>query len=174
MPTKIPHYHAKWVAARRKDYFLGKLCAKCGSTERLELDHIDPETKVHHAIWSWSKERRDKEAKKCQVLCHDCHKKKTAAENSARQIGGNNPASRKLTHDQVRRIRAMRQAGKTIRSIAAEFGIVHSPIVRMLQGKTYRDVVGVGVLDSPASRTQTERSTSELHPENGTGIMTRT
>lgn len=73
-------YNRRWMAARRQEFFNGKSCTSCGSKESLELDHIDRATKVHHAIWSWCKERRKAELAKCQVLCHNCHAKKTAAE----------------------------------------------------------------------------------------------
>ena len=44
----------------------------------LELHHVDPTQKVSHSIWSWTKEKRDKEAAKCKVLCFECHKKESA------------------------------------------------------------------------------------------------
>lgn len=55
-------------------------CAKCGSRKDPQVDHIDPETKVAHNVWSWTPKRRDAELAKCQVLCIDCHKEKTKAE----------------------------------------------------------------------------------------------
>lgn len=61
----------------RKDFFLNKVCVKCGSNEDLELDHIDPDKKKSHNIWSWSKVKREEEISKCQVLCKKCHRKKT-------------------------------------------------------------------------------------------------
>lgn len=70
-------YQRKWMAARRLDFFTGKSCARCGSTKNLELDHIDPATKVSHRIWSWSEVRRQAELAKCQVLCHSCHQHKS-------------------------------------------------------------------------------------------------
>jgi 5-methylcytosine-specific restriction endonuclease McrA len=54
-------------------------CVKCGSKDNLEVDHIDPLQKETHAVWSWSKERREKELIKYQVLCETCHKKKHEA-----------------------------------------------------------------------------------------------
>ena len=48
--------------------------------KNLEIDHIDRATKIHHAVWSWSATRRNAELAKCQVLCAECHKKKTALE----------------------------------------------------------------------------------------------
>ena len=73
-------YQRKWKAARRASWFEGKCCVKCGSTDRLEIDHIDPKTKVSNQIWTWSKHRRDEELGKCQILCHACHLKKTAVD----------------------------------------------------------------------------------------------
>ena len=70
-------YQREWIARRRAEWFKDKKCAKCGSTDRLEIDHIDPKTKVSHAVWSWAKERRDAELAKCQVLCYEHHKQKT-------------------------------------------------------------------------------------------------
>lgn len=70
-------YQRLYVAKRRAAYFKDRHCVKCGSKERLELDHIDPSTKISHNIWSWSEIRRSEELAKCQVLCYDCHKLKT-------------------------------------------------------------------------------------------------
>ena len=77
---KKREYQRQWMAQRRAAYFADKACVKCGSTERLELDHIDPSAKATHAIWSWSKERQLEELAKCQVLCYSCHTEKTAAD----------------------------------------------------------------------------------------------
>lgn len=69
---------------------LGGICVRCGTTERLELDHIDRATKrfdVAHC-WSVSADRYAAEVSKCQVLCHDCHKDKSAAERSVEHGGG--------------------------------------------------------------------------------------
>lgn len=52
-------------------------CKECGSWEQLEVDHIDPETKVDHKVWGWAKARREAELAKCQVLCNAHHLKKT-------------------------------------------------------------------------------------------------
>lgn len=70
-------YQKLWVARRRADWFKNKSCALCGSQENLELDHIDPSTKVHHAVWSWSEQRRSAELAKCRHLCAVCHMEKT-------------------------------------------------------------------------------------------------
>jgi DNA-binding XRE family transcriptional regulator len=72
-------YQREWLAKRRQvglDY-LGGRCASCGTTDKLELDHIDPSTKVDHKIWSWKWERQIVELDKCQLLCETCHTTKT-------------------------------------------------------------------------------------------------
>lgn len=76
-PERQRQYQREWLARRRSEWFEGKFCVECGSTEELELDHIDPTKKVTHVIWGWSRKRRDAELAKCQVLCHSCHVKKT-------------------------------------------------------------------------------------------------
>lgn len=68
-------YQRRWVAERRAEYFADKDCAWCGSTDRLELHHADPNKKVHHAIWSWGRERRLNEIAKCVVICRACHER---------------------------------------------------------------------------------------------------
>lgn len=70
-------YQREWIAKRRTAFFSDKSCAQCSSTEDLQLDHIDKNQKISHRIWSWSRQRRESELEKCQVLCGACHKKKT-------------------------------------------------------------------------------------------------
>lgn len=84
---KQKEYQRKWYARRRLDW-LEKHgpCAVCASSENLEVDHVDPSTKTHHAIWSWSLARRLTELAKCQVLCIVCHFDKTVRENPNRPI----------------------------------------------------------------------------------------
>jgi hypothetical protein len=77
-PDEQREYQRVWNAERRAAWFADKSCLQCGSTERLELDHIDPSTKVSHSVWSWKLARRLVELAKCQPLCHDCHLAKTA------------------------------------------------------------------------------------------------
>lgn len=75
-------YQREWMRQRRATYFEGKVCTHCGSGGELELDHIDPFTKVSHNIWSWKESRRLEELAKCQVLCKPCHKAKTQKDGS--------------------------------------------------------------------------------------------
>lgn len=80
-------YQRNWIASRRSTFFAGKSCVECGSTEQLELDHIDPAQKVTHRIWSWSAKRRNEELAKCQILCSDCHSDKTINESQTARCG---------------------------------------------------------------------------------------
>jgi 5-methylcytosine-specific restriction endonuclease McrA len=76
----LREYQRVWVKRRRMEWIEANgPCVKCGSTVDLEMDHIDPATKEHHAIWSWAKERREAELAKCQVLCGRCHEDKHSA-----------------------------------------------------------------------------------------------
>jgi hypothetical protein len=70
-------YQNEWTKRRRQEWLASNGPCPCGSSDRLEVDHKDPSLKVTHRIWTWSKARRDVELAKCQVLCHDCHWKKT-------------------------------------------------------------------------------------------------
>lgn len=80
-------YQRLWIAKRRRDFFESKVCVICGSADELELDHIDPKTKITHAVWSWKESRRREELDKCQVLCVDCHMDKTIAQRPSTDHG---------------------------------------------------------------------------------------
>jgi len=68
--AKKARLRAEWLAVNGP-------CKQCGSSENLEVDHIDPSTKVDHNVFGWSAARREAELKKCRVLCRKCHKLKT-------------------------------------------------------------------------------------------------
>jgi hypothetical protein len=76
---KKREYQANWCRQNRLDAIelLGGKCVVCGTMSDLEVDHIDPATKISHRIWSWSKVRRLAELQKCQVLCATHHLQKT-------------------------------------------------------------------------------------------------
>lgn len=77
-------YSRQWIARRRAEWFAANgPCRGCGSSDRLELDHVDPAQKVSHRIWTWSAARREAELAKCQPLCHDCHRAKTRAQKAS-------------------------------------------------------------------------------------------
>lgn len=79
-------YMKQYSAKRRQKALdlLGGVCVVCGTSENLEIDHIDPSTKSftiargwHHA---WSK--IEDELRKCQLLCQPHHIAKSSAERS--------------------------------------------------------------------------------------------
>lgn len=65
---------------------LGGKCFLCGSKDNLEFDHIDRKTKKFSIsdFITYSKEKVQKELKKCQLLCNSCHKEKTRIELKGR------------------------------------------------------------------------------------------
>lgn len=86
MPYKDPNrqrdYQARWIKKRRHDWVRKNgPCEVCNSDEGLQVDHIDPNEKVSHRIWSWSEARRAVELAKCWVLCFNCHNAKTKGMN---------------------------------------------------------------------------------------------
>jgi len=86
MPYRTKEEHNAWrrrvYKQRREEFFADKCCIDCGSGIFLEIDHVDPKTKVTHRIWLHAKERREQELQKCVVRCQSCHK------NRHRKKGG--------------------------------------------------------------------------------------
>jgi len=67
--------------------FLGGKCAWCGITENLEFDHID-DSKKEHNVGNAVRNTREvfwNEVGKCQLLCVNCHNKRTTAQKRAKQ-----------------------------------------------------------------------------------------
>ena len=62
------------------DYMGGK-CVQCGSIDNLHIDHIDPSKKTYEISKRLSLKNNKDELDKCQLLCKECHHKKTAEEN---------------------------------------------------------------------------------------------
>jgi hypothetical protein len=79
--AKLAAYRAK----RRAECiaYLGGKCVQCGSTDELDIDHIDPSTKsfkISNRLNSrWS--ILEPELRKCQLLCRPCHIVKTEPES---------------------------------------------------------------------------------------------
>lgn len=89
MPTAEYMRQYRQERRRRAVELLGSKCSRCGSTDRLEIDHVDPEKKTFplsgfHKSWAAILE----ELTKCQLLCQSCHQDKTSAENSAANTAG--------------------------------------------------------------------------------------
>lgn len=84
-PDKQREYQRKWLQKRRQEWLEENgPCIDCGCWDDLEVDHIDPELKDTHRIWSWTKERRDAELAKCVPRCKPCHLQKTVVEHAER------------------------------------------------------------------------------------------
>lgn len=74
----LKKYHEIMIEAKE---YLGGECVKCGSADGLEIDHIDRTTKtgeinkmVGNRAKFWA------EIDRCQLLCKDCHIRKTVSE----------------------------------------------------------------------------------------------
>lgn len=78
-------YARLWMQNRRQAWLLAHgPCQGCGSHLDLEVDHIDPEKKISHRVWSWTDARREKELCKCRVLCKACHLRRTSEYRSSK------------------------------------------------------------------------------------------
>lgn len=79
-------YHREYYYKRRAKMIalLGDRCVECGSTHELQFDHIDPAQKSFDIRDNLTASNPDvlAELAKCQLLCADCHRKKTARDNS--------------------------------------------------------------------------------------------
>jgi hypothetical protein len=98
MPYKDPEQNRKYqneriIKARLDWLSINGPCKLCGSWDNLNVDHVDPKLKVSHRICGWSKERREIELVKCQILCEPCHWVKSALDNG-KVVGGKHGASR--------------------------------------------------------------------------------
>lgn len=133
-------YQKEWMRNRRREFFSGKYCVQCKSTEKLELDHINPEEKEHHSIWSWSEERRLKELAKCQVLCKTCHRLKSNAYCRLLRTGNPHTSSRKLSNGDVIFTRALLKANVSERFIANLLHVNKNVVNDIRHNRFYKDV----------------------------------
>lgn len=69
---------------------LGGKCVQCGTTEDLEIDHIDRSTKTINVgqLTSVSRKKLEEEIPKCQLLCQPCHLEKSKQEMGVPHGGG--------------------------------------------------------------------------------------
>lgn len=79
---QLRRYHKRMAEAREK---LGGKCVQCGAVDELEIDHIHAGDKYIplNKLWSIAKARFDEELKYCQLLCKDCHIKKSKGDISS-------------------------------------------------------------------------------------------
>ena len=77
------------LRAERKQYILSSLnhkCAECGEDDEslLEIDHINPSLKTNRqSILSMGRDKINEELTNCQLLCHNCHVKRSTAQKKA-------------------------------------------------------------------------------------------
>jgi 5-methylcytosine-specific restriction endonuclease McrA len=71
--------------------YLGGKCVICGSVENLELDHKDHRSKKYDLakMWSGNQGRYKEELNKCQLLCEDCHIRKSSVDRGFKVAKGN-------------------------------------------------------------------------------------
>ena len=87
----MSEYQKKRYQRRRENAInsLGGVCKRCGSVDRLELDHIDASLKTYDIskiLGGGSEAKVQSELAKCQVLCHDCHVKKSHDEGDTNYV----------------------------------------------------------------------------------------
>lgn len=65
--------------------FLGSTCAKCSTTEALQIDHVDPSQKSFTITMNIAWRELVRELRKCQLLCKPCHRAKSNVEVSGKR-----------------------------------------------------------------------------------------
>ena len=69
----MTHYSIR--KQRKEKFFRDKKCWGCGTSKKLQLHHVNPDTKtgVGSDIWGFSEARREVELAKCLEVCVICH-----------------------------------------------------------------------------------------------------
>lgn len=134
MPMATPElqreYARKWMAERRRSFFQDKKCSICASSDNLELDHIDPLTKVSHRIWSWSQPRREAEIAKCRIVCKPCHDVKSRTEHPCGELN----SRAKLSDSDVDQIRTDFRRGVSPKELAEKYSVHIRTIQKLVYG----------------------------------------
>ena len=118
-------YQNRWLKDRRDQWLKENgPCVKCGSNEKLEVDHIDPKEKITHKVWSLNLEKRISELKKCQVLCESCHMEKTKIDLRNQLKGTRNRIQEKYSDETTAKaLETYLNSKISRRKIEKEFGI---------------------------------------------------
>lgn len=120
---------------------LGGKCVRCGTTEKLQFDHIDPETKLFVISSGLDKPREVllAEVAKCQLLCQVHHREKSAKEATGSinySCGEKHPWSR-LTESQVREILS---SPISSRKLAKQLGVVRGTVQAARSGRSWKHI----------------------------------
>lgn len=139
-------YSKEYYHTKREELIklLGGICVKCGSTENLHFDHIDPQSRSFKIgrLLNYSSEELAKEVKKCQLLCRKCHGEKSKKEGSLtrnRQKGSEIKSS-KLTEEKVKFIKLKIKNGVKHRDIAIEYEVSLSTIKNISCGMSWKHI----------------------------------
>lgn len=133
-PARQRQYQAEWIARRRSEWFAEHgPCLDCGTWENLELDHVDPSTKVAHRIWSWSADRRAAELEKCVIRCSTCHQRKSIPEH----MHGEGHGAVKRTLTEIEEIRTRFAAGERQVDIAKALGTTRFRVHEVVRGRKW-------------------------------------
>ena len=83
-------YQREWKRRRYAEarQLLGGCCVRCYATQDLEIDHIDPVSKLYRITDALSMRREVwlAELAKCQLLCTDCHADKNDEDAAAEAV----------------------------------------------------------------------------------------
>lgn len=81
MVSTMSEYHARMKKIRNH---LGGRCVICGVAENLHVDHVNHLNKSFNVGENWGRAWSvlEKELEKCQLLCEEHHREKTAGEGS--------------------------------------------------------------------------------------------
>lgn len=137
-------YYAQYYAKKIKELkvLLGGRCTRCGTTRKLQFDHVDPKSKkfLISSFKDRKWQRTLKELKKCQLLCEKHHREKSASDGSQliNKPKGSGIASSKLTESQVYEIK-FKEVGP-YRLIAEKYGVSLCSIKFIRMNKTWKHV----------------------------------
>lgn len=122
----IKNYQRNWLRKRREDFFSNKSCVLCGATTHLELDHVNPEEKITHRIWSRNEKFRNEELSKCQVLCKSCHQQKSINYCKQKFTGKDLKANHKISDELFLQVVELNKSGLSLRKACEQLKISYS------------------------------------------------
>lgn len=126
--SSLNHYHKRRHQLIEQ---LGGKCVRCGSTENLEFDHIDSNSKEISIAThlSYSMDTIQNELQKCQLLCKSCHIQKTKEEKDAKA---------KISNQDAKSIRIEYATNNiTQKKLGEKYGLKQSEIGSILRGKRW-------------------------------------